>query len=185
VHSLYHLFCIVNQGINLMPIKQATMKHHITWTGYLEAIILLLVIYYGYLFFKYYFSEYRRRFSKPSGPQSGIDALPAEIMATDNFEALPSEEEFEQQQSFHESQQSINDADVFLNRAKQAIDIAAKRPYSPDRTISELKQIATAFKALKDSPYLPGIAEVISLKCEETGTATLTEEEVGAWWDDQ
>jgi hypothetical protein len=34
------------------------MKHHISWTGYLEAVMLLLVIYYGYVFFKYFLPEW-------------------------------------------------------------------------------------------------------------------------------
>ena len=163
------------------------MKHHISWTGYLEAVMLLLVIYYGYIFFKYYLPEYRGRILKKAGPQSPDNAIPAELLADESVTnpISESEEEFESQLHYRESHETMNEADLLLGRAKQAIDMAAKRPYSPERTITELKEISMGFPDLKGSPYLPGIAEVISLKCEETGTATLTEEEVSAWWDDQ
>jgi len=161
------------------------MKHHITWTGYLEAVMLLLVIYYGYIFFKYYLPEYRARLLKAATSKNPEDTLPAELLLEPTTINQTGEAEFEQQQPYRESEETINGADLFLNRSKQAIDIAAKRPYSPEKIIRELREIASAFPALKASPYLPGIAEVISLKCEETGTATLTEEEVSAWWDDQ
>jgi hypothetical protein len=163
------------------------MKHHISWTGYLEALTLLLVIYYGYIFIEFYLPEYRGRLMKSVGSLSPDEVIPAELLAAEPgaARAFQNDDEFEQQLPYQESQQTMNDADLLLGRAKQAIDIAAKRPYSPERTIIELREICKEFPALKGSPYLPGIAEVISLKCEETGTATLTEEEVSAWWDDQ
>jgi hypothetical protein len=163
------------------------MKHHISWTGYLEALTLLLVIYYGYIFTKFYLPEYRGRLMKEVDSRTAEEAIPAELLAAEPqaTRAFQNEDDFEQQLHYQQSQQTMNDADLLLGRAKQAIDIAAKRPYSPERTITELREICIEFSALKGSPYLPGIAEVISLKCEETGTATLTEEEVSAWWDDQ
>lgn len=163
------------------------MKHHISWAGYLEALALLLVIYYGYIFLKYYLPEYRDRFLKRTSRATDGDDIPQELIADHTMAALSShdEEQFEQQLHYQESKQVMTDADLLLGKAKQAIDIAAKRPYSPERTIKELQEIVHEFPALRSSPYLPGIAEVIALKCEETGTATLTEEEVSAWWDDQ
>lgn len=163
------------------------MKHHISWTIYLEAVMLLLVIYYGYIFVKYYLPDYRSRVAKRPTGQDPADVLPAELMAIEHpaSAAFQAEAEYEQQLPFQEAEQTMADSDRLLSQAKQAIDIAAKRPYSPERTIQELKEIAHTFPTLKGSPYLPGIAEVISLKCEETGTATLTEDEVSAWWDDQ
>lgn len=163
------------------------MKHHISWAGYLEALTLLLVIYYGYIFIKFYLPEYRSRFMKTFGSQSPDDSIPSELLAAEpeTTLAFQNADEFEHQIHYQESQQTISDADLLLGRAKQAVDIAAKRPFSPEKTITELRAICNEFPSLKGSPYLPGIAEVISLKCEETGTATLTEEEVSAWWDDQ
>jgi hypothetical protein len=161
------------------------MKHHITWTGYLEAVMLLLVVYYGYIFLKYYLKDLRSKRRRTAAPQAIEEAIPAELFNTSPDITNALKEDFEQQMPYQESQQAISDADQFLNRAKQAIDIAAKRPYSPERTIKELKEIAAAFPILKSSPYLSGIVEVISLKCEETGTATLSEDEICAWWEDQ
>jgi hypothetical protein len=159
----------------------------VSWSTYLQVVLMLLIIYYAYIFIKFYFPHYRRKLLNRTIRQSLEKSIPSELMATIETDGpdLQSEEEFEQQLHARQSQQTMDDADLLLSRAKQAIDIAAKRPYSPDRTIQELREIAAEFPALKTSPYLPSIAEVIMLKCEETGTATLSEEEVTAWWDDQ
>jgi hypothetical protein len=171
-----------------MKLNKRIMKHHISWTGYLEGVILLLVIYYGYVFIKFYLPLLS---AKVTGAADGANAeavLPFELLsatATAPVAAAVDEDMFEQQLYYRESEQTMEDADLFIGRAKQALDIAAKRPYSAERTIKELKEIASAFPSLKRSPYLPGIAEVIARRCEETGTATLTAAQVSEWWDEQ
>ena len=160
------------------------MLSHLSWTNYLQAAVLSLLLYYVYVALCYYATELRRLFRSSIGAAQNGRELPEPLVyhGPENrgpVSALPvTANEFLPEDTFIE-------AEILITNLKHYIAEAANKPYSPGVLIAQIKRVFQENISFKNSPHRLAINELIVSECEKTGTAQLTEEEVDQWWTTQ
>jgi hypothetical protein len=157
------------------------MLHQLTWHQYFAAIIVLAIVYYVTLGFRYYRPELQKLIWRLGGREAA-GHWPA---------ALKYQEPEASRESLHtkavhreEHQQQIpGDYDHLAAELKACIARAADKPFAPAVFIPQLQKILQA----QPEPGVlerPAINELIVNECEKTGTARLVADEVDQWWSD-
>ncbi|MFD2871932.1 hypothetical protein ACFS5N_05600 [Mucilaginibacter ximonensis] len=139
--------------------KDIMLLNHFTWMQYLEALAVLLLIYYGVILAKYYLPELQQKINgtKP--------AVAAPISAL----------QFNEQPSNEQEEPLLTETEQLIAQLKQSIH----RGYEP----AEIKKILQNHPVIKDTPLRPAINELVVTECEKTDAALLTEAEVNEWWE--
>jgi hypothetical protein len=156
------------------------MLNHYSWTSYLEAVVLLLVIYYLFIGIRFYRDDIRAFFSQRNSTVPEV--LPEPPV---NEEPLTLHAEFNNQDQYVQDNYPDNDireTDDLIAEAKSLINAAANKAYGPESLITRLRELFSKYTSLKTSPHRPAINEMIVSECERTGVAELTEDEVDEWW---
>jgi hypothetical protein len=158
------------------------MLHQITWHQYLTAILLLAIIYYAVIIFRFYQSEIQRLINKLQG-SANSSQLPGALQ----YE--PEENELAQKtrqpgffESYHQQPEPITGYDHLSGELKACIARAADKPFAPAILIPQLKKTLQIPCEGIASTDRDAINELIVNECERTGTALLTEDEVDQWW---
>jgi hypothetical protein len=155
------------------------LLHPISWHQYLAAALVAAIIYYLVLILRCYRPELQNlqrsiAGNKHSNPLQALQYQPAEEELT----AAPVQDPT----GIMPHQEAISDADILAGQLKACIAKAADQPFAPAILVPQLKQILQRHTALTASAERPAINHLVVRKCEKTGTALLTEEEVDQWW---
>ncbi|SDF15573.1 hypothetical protein SAMN05216464_113144 [Mucilaginibacter pineti] len=160
------------------------MLKQITWTSYIEIVLLLLIVYYSYIVFKYY-REDLRRILRIGQLETGNQETP-QVLRYEGRD--PRDENFiistSDQNPDNRPDGSPEEADELIRQLKQVILSASGKPFSPAVMIPQVKQLFRKSAALRQSPHRPAINELVVSECERLGTALLTEDEVDQWWNE-
>ncbi|OOQ60008.1 hypothetical protein [Mucilaginibacter pedocola] len=171
---------------NFVATKRNKMNHlfnHISWSAYLGTLALLLIAYYAFIGWKYYRADILALAHKLTGHKDDSRSLPAALRYSgeappENSESVSTsipEETIPQPQSLSIEAQELSQILI------ACIKKAAGQPYAPDKLASQLKTILEGLDALPASEQ-QNITALIITECEKTGTALLSESEVGKWW---
>lgn len=152
------------------------MLNNITWTNYGYGLALLLVIYYGFILFRFYAGDLKAIFAgrlKPGQPQRNpfiyederADA--AQPAGDDQTFAATREENFEE-------------VEQLIGRLKKALAECPRD--SREEVGGTIRLILKDYPSLKYSPFAPAIQELVASECAKNGT-DLSEDDVAALWD--
>lgn len=158
------------------------MLSHLSWAGYWEAVIVLLVIYYLFVGIRFYSAEIKGLLDHPALQNNAGNGLPDQLVYPEQetqANGLPDEVSYSDDTYPDED---ILEADELTIAVKALIMAASGKPYAPDQLIPQIKAAFKTHSVLKDSPYRPAINELVASECERTGVGELTEDEVDEWW---
>jgi hypothetical protein len=158
------------------------MLNHYSWTSYIEAVGLLLVIYYIFIGIRFFGSDIRKLFKSPDARSAQDES--EQIVHEEPAVAQPELINTEQYVQDNYPDDDIRETDDLIAEARSLINAAASKAYGPESLITRLRQLFNKYTSLKTSPHRPAINEMIVSECERTGVASLTEDEVDAWWSD-
>lgn len=158
------------------------MLNHYSWTSYFEAVALLLVIYYLFIGIRFYGNDIKKLLKSPDARPSQDE--PQQIVDEEPAMAQPELINADQYVQDNYPDDDIRETDDLIAEAKSLINAAASKAYGPESLITRLRQLFNKYTSLKTSPHRPAINEMIVSECERTGVASLTEDEVDAWWSD-
>lgn len=161
------------------------LLNHLSWTSYLEAVCLLLVIYYLFIGLRYYADDLRRLVNQSAKNVNSTAAIPDALHYGGPEEvSYPGTQELRKSNPDNRPDDSLSETDSLIGQVKQVILAASGKPFSPAILLPQIKKLLRANPGLRHSPHRPAINELIVAECERTGTALLTEDEVDQWWSD-
>ncbi|WP_373060040.1 hypothetical protein [Zunongwangia sp. H14] len=155
------------------------MFTRISWTDYLLAVAILLIIYYLFVGVRYFSSdikallaEKRKRTLKTSGfPQHGT-------LQNETSENFPATTDAEADDEFAE-------VEHLVEKVKTMIADALNQQLVKEEFRQYLRLVLKEFPSIKTSALRPSINELIVSECEKQGIAAFNEEEVDELWSEE
>lgn len=155
------------------------MFTNISWTEYLFAVAVALVIYYSFVGVRYFSKELkalitgkvRFRF-RPA--ISGYDDDSNDMAATVASDTKANSEE----------EDAFAEVEELISRTKEAIANASRKKYVPQEFRHYLQLLLREYPNVKNSDLRSSINELIIVECERHGVVTLNEEEADMLWND-
>ncbi|SDF45220.1 hypothetical protein SAMN05216464_11860 [Mucilaginibacter pineti] len=160
------------------------MLSHLSWAGYIEAVIVALIIYYAFVAARFYGSDIKELFARKGDQNPTIHTLPEQLVYQAESQAVLKPEIPDNFIVDEYIDSDLEDADELIGKLKRSIHGASEKAYAPGNLVNQLKNIFKAYASLKKSPHRPAINELVVSECERTGTAELSEDEVDEWWSD-
>ena len=163
------------------------MFTNISWTNYIIAVILLLIIYYIIIGIRFYSHDLKNLLS---GNQKFKQSSSTELSNAQNFntpiadkQAQP--EMFQAGKAFAETiDETFLDVEHLIIRLKEAIANASRKKYIKQEFFLYLQLILKEYPILKNSQLQSVINELIISECAMYGSITLSEEEAVALWNE-
>lgn len=163
------------------------MFTNISWTNYIIAVILLLVIYYIIVGIRFYFYDLKNLFSGnqnfTSSPSNGIPEL-----QNDSNLIAPEQAQSEidkDRNTFHETNHEISlEVEHLIIKLKEAIADASNKKYIQPEFFLYLQLIIKEYPMVKNSQFQRVINELIISECGKYGSVMLKEEEVASLWNE-
>ncbi|MET6998680.1 hypothetical protein [Chitinophaga defluvii] len=150
----------------------------ISWTTYLSAVAILLVIYYLYVGVRYFSGDLKdllagkKKFKLRPAPPGDADDTPVSPFQ-------PSENTL----AFEEATDSdFQEVEELIGRLKDVIADASQRELIPQEFRQYLRMTLKEYPAIKNSPLRLSVNELIVSECEKYGTVTLSAEKVDEMW---
>lgn len=155
------------------------MLNNISWTDYIMAVGIALVIYYLFIGLKYYSEDIKdllsgkRRFKLKPAPsvahnrqhEQDVKSGPEEFTGYENSR----DDEF-------------MELEHLIGRLKTIIEDASRRKMVPQEFKQYLTMILKEYPSIKDSPLRSSVNEMIISECQKYGTVILNEEEMDSLW---
>lgn len=154
------------------------MLKHISWSDYLLAVIVLLILYYFFIGVKYFSGEIKALLSG-TGRLAFKAALPADSgrYDPDNDSDQSAEKGFEET-----ADDTFAEVEHLIGRLKTVIADASQRKLIREELKQYLRLLLKEYPAIKYSPLRSSINELILSECEKYRAVTLDEDEVELLW---
>lgn len=152
------------------------MLSKISWTQYFSAIAFILVVYYVYVFFRYYAGDFQHKMSQKKS------------YTTDDEETLPERELIPDEQigsaELPETEDNnFDQIESLIEQLKIRIAEEAESPGASEELGLALRQIVQSYPALKYTPYKSAINELMITECGKYGLTQLDEADIAGFWD--
>lgn len=154
------------------------MLNHLSWGWYTGTVLLLTIIYYVYVAWRYYRPEIRNLLGR-NGPQD-ILSFSFEAPAEESEQLLPSE---------HVPEYMEDDGEATFRQIEELVaglKAILARGISGNYTVTNLKSAVSAvlvkYPHIKNTHFRDAINEMVVTECASLGPVDLTEEEVNALW---
>lgn len=156
------------------------MLQHISWSGYIQAVIVLLILYYFFVGARYFSGEIKALFSGKR-KLAFKAALPAvnDRYDRDNEPGQQTNNGFEET-----TDDAFAEVEHLIDRLKTVIADASQRKLVPEELKQYLRLVLKEYPALRYSPLRSSISELIQSECEKHRAVALNEEEVELLWKD-
>jgi len=153
------------------------MLSKISWSQYLTTVLAILVLYYLYVFIRYYASDLQK------GPGQRKQPVPDAVTPyTNTTEA--EEPSYQSTQTTSEiADDSFEKIELLIEELKQYMEVESKSLLVNDNVAQDLKQIVGKYHSLKYTPYKSAINELILAECSKYGLATLDESDMEGLWE--
>jgi hypothetical protein len=152
------------------------MLSKISWSQYLTTVLAILVVYYLYVFIRYYASDLQK------GPGQRKQPVPDAATSYRNTTEVE-EPSYQSAQTTSEiTDDSFEKIELLIEELKQYMEVESKSLLVNDNVAQELKQIIEKYQSLKYTPYKSAINELILAECSKYGLATLDESDVEGLW---
>jgi hypothetical protein len=158
------------------------MFNHVSWSSYLEGVIILLLIYYVFVGIRFFSADIRQILDRLTASIAVGQKTSDPLVYQEDSKTVEGVTTFAGPSDDHYPE-DMREADNLITSVKSGISTALDRDYSPETLKAQIQRLFQLHHALKSSPHRPAINEWIVSECERTGTARLTEEEVDQWWD--
>lgn len=153
------------------------MFTEISWNNYIISVIVLLVIYYLFIGFRYYRSDLLELLSGTKSTQtdrvSFIDLQTIRPEQTQHQANL--KQAFEKQDLFQVTQSVGDEIMAYLNEA-------GRDTLNKEDIIQSMKSLIAKYPSVKDSAFRDAIQNLIIKECETNCSIHLSEEEISALW---
>lgn len=149
------------------------MFTNISWSNYIIAVSVLLVIWYLIVVFKFYYPELKRIISG----EKKIKILSFGNRSKRNLSEPIS-------CSFSESFDTLDDAEELSNRVLQTIEESAERGLSQKEFQNYLKLVLAEYPYVKISSLRENANKFIVSECEKHPQLLLTYEQVDSLWEE-
>jgi len=148
----------------------------ITWTTYLSAVALLLVIYYLYVGVRYFSGDLKDLLAGKK------KLLPRRPLPAEQPQAVTAQEPGNSPAFEDSSDDDFREMEHLIGRLKDVIADASQKELIPQEFRQYLRMTLKEYPAIQHSPLRSSVNELIVSECEKYGTVTLREEEVDALW---
>lgn len=154
------------------------MLKHISWSDYLLAVIVLLIIYYIFIGVKYFSCEIKALLSGKR-KLAFKAALPTDSgqYSLDNDSDQSAEKGFEET-----ADDTFTEVEHLIGRLKTVIADASQRKLIREELKQYLRLVLKEYPSIKYSPLRSSINELIRSECEKYRAVTLDEDEVELLW---
>ncbi|MFQ6601862.1 hypothetical protein [Flavobacterium sp. C3NV] len=149
------------------------MFTNISWSNYIIAVSVLLVIWYLILVFKFYYAELKQIISG----EKKIKILSFGNRSKRNLSKPISS-------SFSESFDTLEDAEELSDRVLQVIEESTERNLSPTEFQNYLRLVLEEYPYVKISSLRENINNFIVSECEKHPQLPLTYEQVDSLWEE-
>lgn len=149
------------------------MFTNISWSNYIIAVSVLLVIWYLILVFKFYYAELKQIISG----EKKIKILSFGNRSKRNLSKPISS-------SFSESFDTLEDAEELSDRVLQVIEESTERNLSPTEFKNYLRLVLEEYPYVKISSLRENINNFIVSECEKHPQLPLTYEQVDSLWEE-
>lgn len=149
------------------------MFTNISWSNYIIAVSVLLVIWYLILVFKFYYAELKQIISG----EKKIKILSFGNRSKRNLSKPISS-------SFSESFDTLEDAEELSDRVLQVIEESTERNLSPKEFQNYLRLVLEEYPYVKISSLRENINNFIVSECEKHPQLPLTYEQVDSLWEE-
>lgn len=155
------------------------MFTNISWTEYLFAVAVALVIYYSFVGIRYLPKELKGLLTGKSKLRfrpavSEYDDGDDNIAVPDGSNVRTSSEEDD----------AFAEVEELISRTKEAIANASRKKYVPQEFKHYLQLLLREYPNIKNSDLRSSINELVIMECERHGVVTLNEEEADMLWND-
>lgn len=156
--------------------KSKRMLKNISWSDYIIAVAILLVIYYLFVGMKYFSGEIKDLLS---GKRKFRAAVPNDHAAynLDNEQSLQETSGFEKT-----TDDEFSEVEHLIERLKAVIADASRRKLIPQEFKQYLSMVLKEYPSVRYSPLRSSINELIVSECQKYGAVTLNEDEVELLW---
>lgn len=167
------------------------MFTQISWSNYIETLLVLLIIYYIVIGFKFYTQEIKillsgnQKLPKPkASPDSDLEDEHNQISSFQNVQS----ELFSSSKRFMPSEQDTDETfeqvQELTARIKHVIAEAITKNLIKEEFILSLQILIRKYQFLKGSPFMVAINNLIVSECEKLGYLILDAEERVMLWNE-
>lgn len=150
------------------------MLSKISWSEYFYAVALILVVYYAYVFLRYYAGDVQHNLSRKKSYTQELEEEEPIVDVIDQDE--PTEVQEAEDNNFDQ-------IESLIEQIKIRIEADSKTVIYNENFGLELQQVIQSFPALKYTPYKSAINELILTECSKYGITKLDEEDIAKFWD--
>ncbi|PTS99885.1 hypothetical protein DBR11_11470 [Pedobacter sp. HMWF019] len=153
------------------------MLSKISWSQYLTTVLAILVLYYLYVFIRYYASDLQK------GPSQRKQPIPDPATSYSNAAEVEEPSYKSTDMASENTDDSFEKIELLIEELKQYMEVESKSLLVNDNIAHDLKQIVGKYHSLKYTPYKSAINELILAECSKYGLATLDENDVDGLWE--
>ncbi|MDT0677035.1 hypothetical protein [Autumnicola musiva] len=165
--------------MNCRTIKERRMFTQISWTDYLLAVSILLIIYYLFVGVRYFSSDLKDLLAgkrKPTLKTSGFTQHePLQNDDSENISVTTDEE----------ANDEFTEVEHLIEKMKTVITDALDKQLVKEEFRQYLRLVLKEFPSVKTSALRPSVNELIVSECEKQGIVAFNEEEVDELWSDK
>ena len=159
------------------------MLSGISWNNYIVVVVLLSMVWYLFVGFRYYFEEIKDLISgKRKFQFRGL--IGSSIPKKDyDFDYQKSDEILNTQVEFEIVDTDFNEVEDLVTKLKNAIIDATQKKLVKKEFEDHIRLILKECPALGNSPFRFSLNELIISECEKQESVLLTPQEVDALWE--
>ncbi len=155
------------------------MLQNISWTDYIMAVAVALVVYYLVIGVRYFSSDIKELLSGKRRLKFRMS--PAAVSDGNN---VPKEEQQERDGEGFEntSDNEFTEVEHLIERLKSVIADASRRKLIPDEFKQYIAMVFKEYPSVRYSPLRSSVNELIVSECQKYGAVTLKDDEVDLLW---
>jgi hypothetical protein len=157
------------------------MLKNISWTDYIIAVSIALIIYYIFVAVRYFSDELKELLSG----KRKLTVLPYGV-PSENSDEVESELDHQVEASgfANTTDDEFTEIEHLIERLKSVIEDASHRKLIPQEFKQYLSMVLKEYPSVRYSPLRSSVNELIISECEKYGAIALSESDVDLLWKD-
>ncbi len=157
------------------------MLKNISWTDYIIAVAIALIIYYIFVAARYFADELKELFSG----KRKLTVLPYGVPGKNNNEVVSEPgHQVEASDFANTTDDEFTEIEHLIERLKSVIGDASRRKLIPQEFKQYLGMVLKEYPSVRYSPLRSSVNELVISECEKYGAITLSESDVDLLWKD-
>jgi hypothetical protein len=161
------------------------MLHSISWARFGAFIIIILVIYYGYVLLRFYARELRALVGVGKGDSDGMTRETVEVKKVKGVESgqAPLFPEAQVEAGVGETPELFKVMEKVVMLLRQVVSEAASMGVRREELEDRIRMVLSGYRQLVKTPYQVSINNFIQRSCSTTFSLLLSDKEVAGLWE--